>query len=86
MAEATRSFYDFRFIHFSTQSCGRPFLSAASVCRAIFETSCPGMRLQIWRSLLNCDPVGLILFFIPCRVAGLQCQSNTFFQFPVGWL
>jgi hypothetical protein len=24
--------------------------------------------------------------FHPCRVAGLNRQANTFFQFPVGWL
>ena len=41
--------------------------SSTPVSRAILETSCFGIRLQIWRRMLNWLRVGLIvfLFFMP---------------------
>lgn len=58
-------------------------LSSTPVSRAILETSCSGMRLQIWRRMLNRHRVGLIVFFVfhPCRVAGSKRQANTFLIF-----
>src|SRR6266446_307747 len=57
-------------------------LSSTPVSRAILETSCSGMRLQIWRRTLNRHRVGLIvfLFFIPA-VWQVQNAKPTLFDF-----
>ncbi|MGA2557996.1 MAG: hypothetical protein ABSG04_17135, partial [Verrucomicrobiota bacterium] len=40
--------------------------SITPVSQAILETSCSGMRLQIWRRMLNRNRVGLnFLLFMP---------------------
>jgi hypothetical protein len=38
-------------------------LSCAPLVRAILDTSCGGIKLQIWRKMMNWDGVGLMLFF-----------------------
>src|SRR5579883_693327 len=54
-------------------------LSSAPVLRAIFETACCGIRLQIWRRTLNLDRVGLIAcFFIPALWQGYTVEPTLF--------
>jgi len=55
-------------------------LSAAPVARAICETVCGGMKLQIWRKMLNLERVGLIrlCFFIPALWQGYTVKPTHF--------
>ncbi len=54
-------------------------LSSAPVSRASFETVCCGMRLQIWRKMLNLERVGLICcFFTPALWQGYTVEPTLF--------
>src|SRR5271169_6677648 len=55
-------------------------LSVTPVSRAILETSCSGMRLQIWRKTLNRDRVGLIFLFFMPAVWQVQIVKPTLFS------
>src|SRR5271168_587107 len=52
----------------------------APVSRAILETACSGMRLQIWRKTLNRDRVGLIFLFFMPAVWQVQRVKPTLFS------
>src|SRR2546425_7858791 len=58
-------------------------LSSTPVSRAILETSCSGIRLQIWRKTLNRLRVGLMIFwfFIPAVWQVQNVKPTLFFIF-----
>jgi hypothetical protein len=54
--------------------------SSTPAYRAILETACWGIELQIWREMLNLERVGLIVFFFIPALWQVQSARPTLFM------